>query len=42
MVVVIDSGDDEEELRRRDLGVLDPSIEVAKAAFTGPDVWEAY
>lgn len=41
LVIVLDTGDDEEELRKRDLGVLDSSIEAARIALTGPDVWES-
>ena len=42
VVVVLDTGDDAEELRQRKLGELDSSIEAARVALAGPDVWERY
>jgi hypothetical protein len=42
LVVVLDTGDEAEELRQKKLGELDSSIEAARVALAGPDVWERY
>jgi hypothetical protein len=43
LVIVLDVGYDEEELRKKDLGDVDWSIEWARPhVLVGPDVWESY
>ena len=43
MIIVLDIGYDEEELRQKDLGDIDWSIEWARPyVLVGPDVWESY
>ena len=43
LIIVLDIGYDEEELRQKDLGDIDWSIEWARPyVLFGPDVWESY
>ncbi|KAF8880317.1 hypothetical protein BD779DRAFT_1788651 [Infundibulicybe gibba] len=39
IVIVLDEGDDEDELRGRELGPLDSSIVAAMCVLEGPSVW---
>ena len=43
LIIILDIGYDEEELRQKDLGDIDWSIEWARPhVLVGPDVWESY
>lgn len=43
VLIILDEGYDEEELRQRELGAVDDTIEVARPhVLVGPDVWELW